>query len=50
MSKEERKKMIEEIAKKLVGMDAEDKATVIGYQLGKLEERQKWEQKEAATA
>jgi hypothetical protein len=51
MSKEERKKLIEAMAEKFIGMDAEDKALIVGYQLGKQEERQRWELKESrATA
>lgn len=33
MSKEERKKLIEAMAEKFIGMDAEDKALIVGYQL-----------------
>lgn len=50
MSKDERKQLIETMAEKFTGMDAEDKALVVGYQLGKQEERQKWEQRQAAVA
>lgn len=48
MSKDERKQLIEAMAEKFIGMDAEDKALIVGYQLGKQEERQRWETKQAA--
>lgn len=50
MSKDERKKLIEAMAEKFTGMDAEDKALIVGYQLGKQEERQRWEQRQDAVA
>ena len=50
MSKDERKQLIEAMAEKFTGMDAEDKALVVGYQLGKQEERQRWEEKTTVAA
>nr|DAY50234.1 MAG TPA: hypothetical protein [Caudoviricetes sp.] len=50
MSKDERKKLIEAMAEKFTGMDAEDKALIVGYQLGKQEERQRWEQRQDTVA
>lgn len=46
MSKEEKKAMLERMAEKFTGMDAEDKSFVVGYMTGKEEERLKWERKE----
>lgn len=52
MSKEERKRMIEEIAVKFIGLEEKDKSFIVGYMTGKQEERQQCEKKEkiAATA
>lgn len=49
MSDEERKEFIEKMAKKFKEMDTEDQALIVGYQLGKQEERQRWEKKQEAT-
>lgn len=52
MSKEERNKMIENVAEQFAELDETDKSYVAGYLVGKHEERQKWEkqQKENKTA
>lgn len=50
MSKEGKKAMIEEMAKKFMEVDAEDKAFIVGYMTGKEEERLKWEKREAEMA
>lgn len=50
MSKEEKKMMIERMAKKFTGMDTEDKSFIVGYMTGKEEERLKWEQTKTAVA
>ena len=50
MSKDERKKLIEAMAEKFTGMDAEDKSYIAGYMAGKQEECQRWEQRQEAVA
>ena len=50
LSKDERKKLIEAMAEKFTGMDAEDKSYIAGYMAGKQEERQRWEQRQEAVA
>ena len=50
MSKDERKKLIEAMAEKFTGMDAEDKSFIVGYMTGRQEERQRWEQRQEAVA
>lgn len=50
MSKDERKEMIEKIAKGFTEMDDADKSYIAGYMVGKQEERQKWEKQKKEPA
>lgn len=50
MSKEERMRMIEEMAEKFTGLEEQDKSFIVGYMTGKQEERQQWEKQKAVTA
>lgn len=50
MADKAKKKQVEEIAKKFVGLDKENKAYITGYMNGVHEERQKWERKAKVTA
>lgn len=50
MSKDEKKHMIEAMAEKFTGLEENDKSFIVGYMMGKQEERQQWERKEAAVA
>lgn len=44
--KEERKKMVENIAEEFIKMDEPNKTYIIGYMAGVQEERAKWQKKE----
>ena len=46
MSKEERKEVIEEMAKKFTGLEEKDKSFIVGYMTGIQEERAKWERQQ----
>lgn len=48
MSENEKRERVEEIARKFVRLDEEGKSFITGYMIGKQEERQKWEKKQAA--
>lgn len=48
MSKEERKKLSEDIAEKFASLDKEDKQFIAGYIHGIQAERGRWEQMQAA--
>ena len=50
MSKDEKIRMIEAMAEKFTGLEENDKSFIVGYMMGKQEERQQWERKEAAVA
>lgn len=50
MSKNEKRERVEEIARKFVKLDEEDKSYIAGYMNGMQAERQKWEKKQAAVA
>ena len=50
MSKDEKKRMIEAMAEKFTGLEENDRSFIVGYMMGKQEERQQWERKEAAVA
>ena len=47
MSKEERKKLSEDIAEKFAGLDKEDKQFIAGYINGIKAERDRWEKQQA---
>lgn len=49
MSKEEKEKLIEQIAEQIVALPEESKPFVMGYMVGKEEERQKWKKQENGT-
>lgn len=40
MSKDEKKRMIEAMAEKFTGLEENDKSFIVGYMMGKQEERQ----------
>ena len=46
MSREERKEVIEEMAKKFTGLEEKDKSFIVGYMTGIQEERAKWERQQ----
>lgn len=48
MSKEERKRLIETIAEKFIGLEENNKSFIVGYMTGRQEERQQWEQRRTA--
>lgn len=50
MSENEKRERVEEIARKFVKLDEEDKSYIAGYMNGMQAERQKWEKKKAAVA
>ncbi len=49
MSKEEKEKLIEQIAEQIVALPEESKPFITGYMVGKEEERQKWKKQESGT-
>lgn len=50
MSREEKKKLIERIAEQIVALPEESKPFVMGYMVGKEEERQKWQKNSTPAA
>lgn len=48
--KAKKREQVEEIAKRFVGLNEEQKSYIVGYMNGVQEERQRWERKQAAVA